>query len=332
MVNNYIQSAIRTIGAFDRSGDSSDPTRPPSTEQSLIQSLLQFGEGSIEARKFNEEFKHKFSQLEVGERITMIGQLAQLFLGTEDPQSKEVHLTFQNLLAGVQRELEGITAMLTSPVPEKKYDKLIDPSAIPIVQMEIKHVAELINSLEASCKYAQISDLMQKDIMDPIFGGKLYLGPSNASRKDNFAALHKQGVNHILIILDPTLAKSYRRAKEIENAGFKVTVLPLPDLSTDSVDDPVKSQQFKESLLEAFKFLDEGLREGNGTVIHCNAGVHRSPAVLMAYFMKKFGVSFNEAQTYIQHMRSRVRLGDAVTHPYREYLKSADYREFMETL
>lgn len=53
----------------------------------------------------------------------------------------------------------------------------------------------------------------------------------------------------------------------------------------------------------AIDFIDKG-RNSNGCVlVHCNAGISRSAAIVMAYLIKKEGMSVNEAFSFLRSKR-----------------------------
>nr|CAD7393552.1 unnamed protein product [Timema cristinae] len=61
-----------------------------------------------------------------------------------------------------------------------------------------------------------------------------------------------------------------------------------------------------QSILEpCFMFIDEGRRRGC-VFVHCNAGVSRSAALVIAYLMKQ-GLSFKEAHSHLKKARSVIK-------------------------
>ncbi|ESO12928.1 hypothetical protein HELRODRAFT_105624 [Helobdella robusta] len=64
------------------------------------------------------------------------------------------------------------------------------------------------------------------------------------------------------------------------------------------------SQNIKQYFDEAIKFI-ESARQSNGRVlIHCQAGVSRSPTITMAYLMAKFSWSYMQAFNEVKKRRS----------------------------
>jgi hypothetical protein len=82
------------------------------------------------------------------------------------------------------------------------------------------------------------------------------------------------------------------------NEYFKddVTYLRLP--MADSLD-----QNLLLYLPLAFEFIQDGINRGEKILIHCNAGVSRSGAVLVCWIMKSMNVSFPEALAFVKAKR-----------------------------
>jgi len=57
----------------------------------------------------------------------------------------------------------------------------------------------------------------------------------------------------------------------------------------------------------AGQFIDEGLKEGNGVLVHCQQGISRSASVVIAYLMKYQGMKLSEAYTHLKKNRSQVK-------------------------
>lgn len=61
-----------------------------------------------------------------------------------------------------------------------------------------------------------------------------------------------------------------------------------------------------EHLTEACAFIDSG-RSSGCVLVHCNAGVSRSAAVVVAYLMRSHGWSYSAAFEFVRHKRPRAR-------------------------
>ena len=49
--------------------------------------------------------------------------------------------------------------------------------------------------------------------------------------------------------------------------------------------------------------LDEGRRNGNGVLVHCQAGISRSATVVIAFLMKHEGLTLNDAYKLVKEKR-----------------------------
>lgn len=53
---------------------------------------------------------------------------------------------------------------------------------------------------------------------------------------------------------------------------------------------------------ECFNFIDEARQSGGGVLVHCFMGMSRSVTIVVAYLMKRHGMSFSKA---MEHVKSR---------------------------
>lgn len=53
-----------------------------------------------------------------------------------------------------------------------------------------------------------------------------------------------------------------------------------------------------------FKVLDEAVHSGKKTLVHCHAGASRSPTLIAAYLIKRYGVSAKQAISFLRSKRN----------------------------
>ncbi|KAL3505863.1 hypothetical protein ACH5RR_031245 [Cinchona calisaya] len=111
----------------------------------------------------------------------------------------------------------------------------------------------------------------------------LYLGSLGAAHHKH--ALESLNITHIL-----TVANSLPPAYPNE---FVYKIVDIPDREDINV-----SQYFD----ECFEFIDEAKSKGGGVLVHCFVGRSRSVTVVLAYLMKKNGMSLSQA---LEHVRSK---------------------------
>ena len=56
-------------------------------------------------------------------------------------------------------------------------------------------------------------------------------------------------------------------------------------------------------LREAISFIDKNIKSGKKVFVHCQQGKDRSPTIVMAYIMSKYGVTFDKAFTFVRSKR-----------------------------
>ncbi|XP_013402035.1 dual specificity protein phosphatase 19-like [Lingula anatina] len=69
---------------------------------------------------------------------------------------------------------------------------------------------------------------------------------------------------------------------------------------------------------EAFSFIDRGRQEGC-VLVHCNAGVSRSAAMVIGYLIKTEGLTFEEAFDHVREQRASIRPNDGFTIQLKHY-------------
>lgn len=59
-------------------------------------------------------------------------------------------------------------------------------------------------------------------------------------------------------------------------------------------------------VIQAYNFIDDALMRGENVVVHCMAGMSRSPTIVIYYLMKKFNMSFDQANNFVRIRRPLV--------------------------
>lgn len=109
----------------------------------------------------------------------------------------------------------------------------------------------------------------------------------DASDRERLAEL---GVTHIINVTS-------QLPLHFENEGIVYKRLPASDSG---------SQNLKQYFQEAIAFID-GVREVNGRVlVHCQAGVSRSPTIVIAYLMARSHKTLADAFSYVKERRAIV--------------------------
>ncbi|KAM9321750.1 dual specificity protein phosphatase 18 isoform 2-T3 [Pholidichthys leucotaenia] len=115
----------------------------------------------------------------------------------------------------------------------------------------------------------------------------LFLGGADAPL--NTALLSRKGIT---LIINATLSHACPA-----HPGVQWVRVPVPDLPTTRLSDH----------FDCVADRIHGNRTG-GTLVHCAAGMSRSPALVMAYLMRHRGVTLREAHQWVRDSRPHVCL------------------------
>lgn len=72
-------------------------------------------------------------------------------------------------------------------------------------------------------------------------------------------------------------------------------------------------------LEECFCFMDHALNAGEHVYVHCNAGVSRSPAVVIAYLMKTKRISYEQAFFQVKQKRNVINPNPGFVQQLKQY-------------
>jgi len=100
-------------------------------------------------------------------------------------------------------------------------------------------------------------------------------------------------------------------------------ILPIGDLAQENI-----SQHFD----DCFNFIEAALRKGKKVLVHCDAGASRSPTIIAAYLIRKYGLTAVEAFNHIKTKRLCINT-DNFTRQLEEYANNPSrnlMREFLE--
>jgi protein-tyrosine phosphatase len=62
---------------------------------------------------------------------------------------------------------------------------------------------------------------------------------------------------------------------------------------------------------ETYDFIERHLQAGHNTLVHCHAGKSRSVTIVIAYLMKKYTWTYDQALAYVKQRRPRVKPNDS---------------------
>ncbi|KAJ3123859.1 hypothetical protein HK098_001604 [Nowakowskiella sp. JEL0407] len=128
---------------------------------------------------------------------------------------------------------------------------------------------------------------MRREMQEIIPG--LYCGPVQSAK--NKEKLIQNQITHILCIRDRLEAKFVKPQfpGEFQYDVIEVSESPLQNLIS--------------YFPQAFSFIDHALKSGGKILVHCNSGVSRSPAFVVAYIMETRKWSYEQAFSLVQGKR-----------------------------
>ncbi|KAH0948483.1 hypothetical protein HN011_002584 [Eciton burchellii] len=130
---------------------------------------------------------------------------------------------------------------------------------------------------------------MRRDMQEVV--PSVYLGPYSAASRSKMQTLLDYKITHIVCVrhaIEANIIKPNFLDK------FKYLVLDIADTMTENI-----IQHFQEVNF----FIDEGLSFGGCVLIHGNAGISRSAALVLAYVMETYDLSLEEAHRVVQQRR-----------------------------
>ncbi|KAF8148262.1 protein-tyrosine phosphatase-like protein [Crassisporium funariophilum] len=120
--------------------------------------------------------------------------------------------------------------------------------------------------------------------------GALYLGSLSAVQDKDLLRQHH--ITHLVQVLDvPWLPLS-------EKDGFNCYRIDILDQSTADL---------RPHLEAVCAHIDRTLRSGRSVLVHCQQGVSRSPAVVIAYLIRNHGMSLDNAHTLVKRKRACIK-------------------------
>ncbi|XP_066581020.1 serine/threonine/tyrosine-interacting protein-like isoform X2 [Prorops nasuta] len=136
---------------------------------------------------------------------------------------------------------------------------------------------------------------------------RLYLGPYNAASRSNLQSLIDHGITHIICVRQ-NIEASFIRPNFPDK--FKYLVLNIADNPTENI-----IQHFQRVKI----FIDEALSSCGQVLVHGNAGISRSAALVLAYIMETYGLSQARAYTIVQQIRFCINPNEGFMAQLREY-------------
>ena len=122
----------------------------------------------------------------------------------------------------------------------------------------------------------------------------IFLGTEQCATEQ--AYLHKNSIRRVLVVGDQ-IGMPFER-----DPYFTYLRIPLHDESTANI-----RQHFEECFAFIEKRVTEFGDDAGNVLVHCVAGMSRSPTIVIAYIMNKYGLPFVEAFNFVKQRRPIVQ-------------------------
>ncbi|THU93241.1 phosphatases II [Dendrothele bispora CBS 962.96] len=127
--------------------------------------------------------------------------------------------------------------------------------------------------------------------MTTISSGALYIGSISAIHDVDLLRSHN--VSHLVQVLDAPWLPPLGEKEGF--TSFKISILDAT------------SADLKPYLENACTSIDRALREGRSVLVHCQQGVSRSAAVVIAYLIRNHGMSYDVAYNHLLRKRACIK-------------------------
>jgi len=190
----------------------------------------------------------------------------------------------------------------TVPSSPPQLPDAVTPPSPPTMDVteEAPLVVELGQPPDPEWKYADRRE-MQEIVRN------LFLGPYSVAVRSRSNYLEEKGITHIVCIRQD--CESHIVRTHFSNK-IQYLVLNIADQVTENI-----IQHFQ----KVRRFLDECFAAGGKVLVHGNAGISRSAAIVCGYIMEKYNLSFKDAFSLVQSKRFCVSINEGFIQQLKEY-------------
>ncbi|KAH0554204.1 serine/threonine/tyrosine-interacting protein-like isoform X2 [Cotesia glomerata] len=135
----------------------------------------------------------------------------------------------------------------------------------------------------------------------------LYLGPYSSASRSQLQALKEIGITHIICVRQDIESQFIKPNFPNE---FEYLVLNIADTVTENI-----IQHFR----NVKDFINRALASGGRVLVHGNAGISRSAALVLGYVMEKYNCTPSQAYVLVQNRRFCINPNDGFMAQLREY-------------
>ncbi|XP_013648128.1 dual specificity protein phosphatase 1 isoform X3 [Brassica napus] len=166
------------------------------------------------------------------------------------------------------------------------------------------------NRIQELVRLIKVARVYRQDNVPSLIQQGLYLGSFAAASNKN--ALKSCNVTHIL-----TVASSLRPAHPGDFVYKVVPVVDKEDTNLEAYFD------------ECIHFIDEAKKQGGSVLVHCFVGKSRSVTIVVAYLMKKHGMTLTQALQHVQSIRPVANPNAGFIRQLQDLEKSLQVKEYL---
>lgn len=153
---------------------------------------------------------------------------------------------------------------------------------------------EYFNTLKDDQRQSAIENAVMTEITPYLFLG-------NEQDAKNCENLEKKGIYYILNVTKNI--PFYNSTNSVTNAGTNSNSNGPFCYKRIAVND-CENQNLKNHFTEAFDFIDQAKQMNQKVLVHCQAGISRSPTIVIAYLMSRFNLDMNDAYNQVKVQRA----------------------------
>lgn len=135
----------------------------------------------------------------------------------------------------------------------------------------------------------------------------VYLGPYSAAMNSKLGVLKQVGISHVVCIRQ-NIEANFVRPNFPQH--FKYLVLDVADSPTENIITHFPKVK---------AFVDSCLSSGGKVLLHGNAGISRSAALMIAFIMETYGLNYRDAFHYVQQRRFCINPNEGFVQQLMEY-------------
>lgn len=163
------------------------------------------------------------------------------------------------------------------------------------------------------------NELVQNEWWHEIKPYSIILGGLPLETKNHSLAISHLGVKSVLSVVE-----AFEQEPGLRHVPVSQDRWAVLNINTKRVEardfNPLTQNQLKEGVA----FLEEQLKQGHKVYIHCKAGRGRSASVVLAYLMKTYGFSFDEAFEEVFSQRPYIKIGDYQKEAIVDFISNLD--------